>query len=242
MENNYNKAHLADIFSKTQSYTTNFPGNYYKHSSTRMAEYTSLLEFDRRNIATGGVDMGIFPWEMHADTNERSLKTYTVSQVFQDLLYQLQNPRKVLLCGVDYSSTRVIQCCEDPAIHVTLLNTVLLDYFEKCVKTINSRFASLKYDVLNMQDLEAGWSGRYDLIEVWAHQIDMAFSDIDNYISLLEDGGMLLINCTSDWAYLYDNEGAGHPMYDLHEQLRLNDSVYTYHIPLHYGFTAVVKK
>jgi hypothetical protein len=242
MDNNYNEAHLADIFSKTQSYVTDFPGAYYKYSSTKMAEYTASLDFDRRNIATGGVDMGIFPWEMHADTNERSLKTYTISQVFQDLLYQLHKPKKVLLCGVDYSSTRAIQCCEDPSVHVTFLNTILLDYFEKCVKTINNRFSSLRYDVLNMQDLESGNSPKYDLIEVWAGQIDMSFSNIDHYTSLLEDKGMLLINCTSDWAYLYDNDDSGHPMYDLHEQLKLDDSIFVYHIPLHYGFTVVTKK
>jgi hypothetical protein len=242
MDNKYNRAHLADFFSNTQSHVDSFPGKYYKYTSSRLAEYTSSIDFDRRNIATGGVDLSIFPWEMFADTNERSLRTYTISQVFQDLIYQLCSPRKVLICGADYSSTRIVQCCETPDMHVTLVNNTALDYFEKCVKTINKRFSDIKYETISMQDLVNGSSSKFDLIEVWANQLDTLFADVKQFTSLLSPSGVLLINGTSDWSFLYENETSAHPMYDLHEQLKFDDSVYTFHVPLHYGFTVVTKK
>lgn len=242
MEDKYNRAHLADVFSHTQSYVDSFPGKYYKHSSSKLAEYTSSIQFDRRNVATGGVDLSIFPWEMFADTNERSLRTYTISQVFQDLIYQLCAPKRVLICGADYSSTRIIQCCENPEMHVTLLNNTSLDYFEKCVKTINNRFSNIEYDTVSMQEVVNGSSLRFDLIEMWANQVDTLFTDIQQLITLLEPSGVLLINGTSDWAFLYENDTDAHPMYDLHEQLKFDASVYTFHVPLHYGFTVVTKK
>lgn len=242
VDNSYNIPRIVDAFSKTQSYVPLFPGKYYKLSSTIMAEYTAALDFDRRNIATGGVDLSIFPWEMFADTNERTLRTYTLSQVIQDLLYQLQQPKSVLICGPDMSNTRVIQCCEDANVDVTLLNTVFLDYFEQCVKTINPRFASVNYDVLTMQDLESGNSKKFDLIELWHNQVDTTFTNIQHYTSLLNDKGMLLINGSSDWAFLYENETDAHPMFDLHDELKSDESLYVYHIPLHYGYTVAVKK
>lgn len=242
MDHNYNIPNLVDAFSNTQSNTPDFAGAYYKLSSTKMAEYTASLDFDRRNIATGGVDMSIFPWEMHADTNERKLRTYTISQVIQDMLYQVQKPKSVLIGMPDYSSTRVIQCSEDENMDVTILNTVHLDYFEQCVKTINQRFSKLKYDVLTMQDLSAGNSSKFDMIEIWANQVDMSLSGINDFVSLMNPNGMLLVNCTSDWAFLYDNETSSHPMFDLHDSLISNNDLYVYHIPVHYGYTVAVKK
>lgn len=241
METNYNLAKLADIFSNTPSHQDDFPGKYYGYSSKLMAEHTASINFDRRNIATGGVDMAIFPWEMFEETNERTFRTYTISQIFQDLIYGLKNPSSVLICGPDYSSTRVAQCCES-GIKTTLLNGVSLDNFEKCFTSINERFSKLEYDVLTMQDVVSGCSSRFDLIEIWANQIDMSLSWAKYFVDMLGDNGLMLINGTSDWAFLYDNDTYAHPMHDLHEELRSNDSVFVYHIPLHYGFTIVTKK
>lgn len=241
METNYNLSHLADIFSKTQSHADDFAGKYYGYSSKLMADFTASIDFDRRNIATGGVDMAIFPWEMFEQTNERSFRTYTISQIFHDLIYGIKNPLSVLIGGADYSSTRVVQCCES-GIKTTLLNNTSLNNFENCFKTINSRFAKLEYEVLTMQEVSSGNSGSFDLIEIWANQIDMSLSNVELFIDLLKEKGILIINATSDWAFLYDNDMYGHPMHDLHEQLKLNDSVFVYHIPLHYGFTIVSKK
>jgi hypothetical protein len=70
----------------------------------------------------------------------------------------------------------------------------------------------------------------------------MAHSDISLFTELLEQDGVLLICGTSDWSFLYENDTAAHPMYDLHEQLKLDDSIFVHHIPLHYGFTIVTKK
>lgn len=242
MEDKFNRAHLADLFSNTQSYVDSFPGKYYKHTSEVLANYTKSIPFDRRNIATGGVDMSIFPWEMFADTNEKVLKSYSVTQVFHDLIYKLKNPKTVLFCNAGYSSTGIIQQCENPDVRVTLLNGVSLDHFEKCVKTVNSRFSNIEYDVLSLHDLHNGNFDKFDMVEIWGNQLDTSFSDIDTYISLLNKNGVLLINDTSDWAFLYDNETQAHPMFDLHEQLIANDLVYVYHIPVHYGFSVVVKK
>jgi hypothetical protein len=241
MDANYNLAHLADIFSKTKSHSDDFPGKYYGYSSKLMADFAASMDFDRRNIATGGVDLAIFPWEMFEQTNERSFRTYTISQIFQDLIYGLKNPSTVLLCGPDYSSTRVVQCCESN-IKTTLLNGISLNTFEKCFKTINSRFAKLEYDVISMQEIFAGSSRKFDLIELWVNQIDMPLSQIELFINLLSDDGVILINGTSDWAFLYENDMYGHPMHDLHEQLKSNGSVFVHHIPLHYGFTIVTKQ
>ena len=242
MEDKFNRAHLADLFSNTRSYTAGFPGRYYKHTSEVLANYTKAIPFDRRNIATGGVDMSIFPWEMFADTDEKVLKSYSVTQVFQDLIYQLKKPSTVLFCNAGYSSTGIIQQCENPDVKVTILNSVSLDHFEKCVKTVNDRFSNIEYDVLSMQDLVAGNSDRFDMIEIWGNQLDTSLADVGVYISLLNKNGILLINDTSDWAFLYDNDTHAHPMFDLHEQLCANESVNVYHIPVHYGFSVVVKK
>lgn len=242
MEDKFNRANLADLFSNTQSYTDSFPGKYYKHTSEVLSNYTKAIPFDRRNIATGGVDLSIFPWEMFADTDEKVLKSYSITQVFQDLLYKLKNPKTVLFCSAAYSSTNIIQQCENPEITVTVLNSISLDHFEKCVKTINNRFANIDYNVLSIQDLLTGNSSKFDMIEVWGNQLDTSFSDVNTYISLLNKDGVLLINDTSDWAFLYDNATTAHPMFDLHEQLIANESVYIYHIPVHYGFSVVIKK
>lgn len=242
MEDKFNRAHLADLFSNTQSYTDSFPGKYYKHTSEILAKYTKAIPFDRRNIATGGIDMSIFPWEMFADTDGKVLKTYSVTQVFQDLIYKIKNPKTVLFCSAGYSSTAIIQQCENPEVQVTVLNSVSLDHFEKCVKTVNSRFSNIEYNVLSIDDLLNGDSTKFDMIEIWGNQLDTSFADISIYTSLLNKNGILLINDTSDWAFLYDNDTQAHPMHDLHEHLNADDSVFVYHVPVHYGFTVVVKK
>jgi hypothetical protein len=240
METNYNLAHLADVFSKTKSHNEDFAGKYYGYSSSLMAEHTASVDFDRRNIATGGIDLAIFPWEMFAETNDRTYKTYGLSQIFQDMIYALKNPSSVLICGADYSQTRVAQCCEG-GIKTTLLNNVLLDNFERCFTSINQRFSNLEYDVLTMQDLLSDDCPKFDLIEVWANQVDIPPSRADDLINALNYSGVILVNGTSDWGFLYDNETYGHPMHDLHEELKNNDLVSVYHIPLHYGFTLVIK-
>jgi hypothetical protein len=233
-------AHLADIFSKTISHSPDFVGRYYGHSSSLMAEHTASIDFDRRNIATGGIDLAIFPWEMFAHTNDRTYKTYGLSQIFQDMIYALKSPSSVLICGADYSQTRVAQCCEG-GIKTTILNNVSLDNFEKCFTSINQRFSNLEYGVLTMQDLVGANCPKFDLIEVWANQVDTPLSRVDDLFNALNCGGILLINGTSDWGFLYDNETYGHPMHDLHEELRNIDLASVYHIPLHYGFTLVIK-
>lgn len=242
MDVNYNQAHLADVFSSTPSTSSDFPGAYYKYVATLMAEYSNTLTFDKRNIATGGTDMDIYPWESKADLTEAQQKVYAIPQVFQDLIYQIKKPNNVLFTGADYSHVRIIQCFEQFKSKITILNNLRLDYFEKCVKPVNQRFSQVYYEVLSMQDLVAGTSSKFDLIELWANQIDMAFSDVSQYTNLLESSGILLICGTADWSFLYENETSAHPMYDLHEQLKFDDSVYTFHVPLHYGFTVVTKK
>jgi hypothetical protein len=242
MDVNYNQAHLADVFSSTPSTSSDFPGAYYKYVATLMAEYSNTLTFDKRNIATGGTDMDIYPWESKADLTEAQQKVYAIPQVFQDLIYQIKKPNNVLFTGSDYSHVRIIQCFEQFKSKITILNNLRLDYFEKCVKPVNHRFSQVYYEVLSMQDFVAGTSSKFDLIELWANQIDMAFSDVSQYTNLLESSGILLICGTADWSFLYENETSGHPMYDLHEQLKFDDSVYTFHVPLHYGFTVVTKK
>lgn len=240
METNYNLAHLADVFSKTISHKEDFAGKYYGYSSSLMAEYTASANFDRRNIATGGIDLAIFPWEMFAETNDRTYKTYGISQIFQDMIYALKDPSSVLICGADYSQTRVTQCCEG-GIKTTLLNNVSLNNFEKCFTSINQRFSNLEYDVLTMQELQSHDCPKFDLIEIWANQVDVPLSRVNELINALNHGGVLLINGTSDWGFLYDNETYGHPMHDLHEELKNNNLVSVYHIPLHYGFTLAMK-
>ena len=92
-----------------------------------------------------------------------------------------------------------------------------------------------------MQDLLSDDCPKFDLIEVWANQVDTPLSRVDDLINALNRSGVLLVNGTSDWGFLYDNETYGHPMHDLHEELKDNDLVSVYHIPLHYGFTLVIK-
>jgi hypothetical protein len=242
MDVNYNQAHLADVFSNTPSTSLDFPGAYYKHVATLMADYSNSLTFDKRNIATGGTDMDIYPWESKADLTEAQQKVYAIPQVFQDFIYQIKKPNTVLFTGADYSHVRIIQCFEQFKSNITILNNLRLDYFEKCVKSINHRFSQVPYKMLSMQDFVVGNSSKFDLIELWANQVDMAFSDVSQYTNLLESSGILLICGTADWSFLYENETSAHPMYDLHEQLKFDDSVYTFHIPLHYGFTVVTKK
>lgn len=242
MEDKFNRAHLADLFSNTQSYVESFPGKYYKHTSTILANHAKEIPFDRRNIATGGVDLSIFPWEMFADTNEKVLRSYSISQVFHDLIYKLKNPKTVLFCNPSYSSTAIIQQCEDPEVNVTILNGIALDHFEKCVKTVNARFSNINYEVLSIQDLHSSNSTKFDMIEIWGNQLDTLFADVSTYTSLLNEDGVLMINDASDWAFLYDNNTQAHPLHDLHENLKADNSVYIYHVPVHYGFTVVVKK
>lgn len=242
MEINYNAVHLADIFSKTESSESNFAGEHYKHLASRMAAYGSTLNFDRRNIATGGTDMDIYPWESKAILTEEQQKVYSVPQVFQDMIYQIKRPKSVLFTGADYSWVRIIHCFENLKSDITILNNLKLHYFEKCIKTAGDRFSRVEYDVMPMQDLISGKWSKFDMIELWANQIDMVYSEASVFTDLLESGGILLICGTSDWSFLYDNDTAAHPMYDLHEQLKLDDSVFIHHVPIHYGFTVVTKK
>lgn len=242
MEVNYNAVHLADIFSKTQSSEADFAGQYYKHFSSKMAEYGSTLEFDERNIATGGTDMDIYPWQSKADLTKEQQKLYSVPQVFQDMIYQIKKPKSILFTGADYSHIRITHCFENLQSEITILNNIKLHYFEKSVRPSSARFAAIQYDVISMQDLTSGKSRKFEMIELWANQADTAYMDMRIFTSLLEPNGILLICGTSDWSFLYDNDTAAHPMYDIHEQLKFDETVYVHHIPLHYGFTVVTKR
>jgi hypothetical protein len=242
MEVNYNAVHLADIFSKTALSESDFAGQYYKHLASKMAEYGSTLSFDDRNIATGGTDMDIYPWQSKAVLTKEQQKLYSVPQVFQDMIYQMKRPKSVLFTGADYSHVRITHCFEDLKSDITILNNIKLHYFEKCIMSSSDRFSAIQYDVLSMQDLTIGNSCKFDMIELWANQADTAYMDMNLFTNLLNADGILLICGTSDWSFLYENDTAAHPMYDMHEQLKFDDSVYVHHIPLHYGFTVVTKK
>ena len=242
VEVNYNAVHLTDIFSKTESSESDFAGKYYKSLSSIMAEYGETLSFDNRNIATGGTDMDIYPWQSKASLTPEQQKLYAVPQVFQDMIYQITKPKSVLFTGADYSHVRITHCYENLKSKITILNNIKLHYFEKCIRSSSSRFSAVEYDVISMQDLLSGKSGKFDMIELWANQVDMAHSDISIFTEILNSSGVLLICGTSDWSFLYENDTNAHPMYDVHEQLKLDDSVFVHHIPLHYGFTVVTKK
>lgn len=194
---------------------------------------------DRRNIATGGASD--YEFVIHYPRPHLA-DSYGQSQWMPILLIQMIMdiaPKKNVLAlsgGLDRFRLKPFQEIFDSRIY--FLNNKKLAMYEK----FQSQNTPLEYGVVTNQYLETNPTFTFDMIIGWSQDMENPFIPVEFFINRLNDGGVLVIQNSSDSVYLYQNDTIASPVWSYHEALKNIDGCRVYHIPLFYGVTIVVKR
>jgi len=205
--------------------------------SVAVAEYLfNEVGIDRRNIATGGASD--YEFVVHYPRPNLS-SAYGQAQWMSILLIlgimDISKKKNVLAVsgGLDRFRLKVFNSLHGA--NITFLNNKKLNLYEKFQNPIND------YDVVTMQDFENYANNKYDMMLSWSQDMENPLIPVSTFVDRLEDGGILIIQNTSDSMFLYNNHTKATPIWGYHEALKKIDGCNVYHIPLFYGMTIVVK-
>ena len=120
---------------------------------------------------------------------------------------------------------------------ITFLNSKKFGIYEKF-----QRPQGFDYDSVTVQQLENDIDRKYDFILGWSQDVENPFLGIDVFVDRLSDGGVMVIQNTSDSVFLYQNDTQASPVWTYHQDLKSRQDCNVYHIPLFYGITVVVKR
>jgi hypothetical protein len=196
------------------------------------------IGIDRRNIATGGASD--YEFVIHYPRPNLA-DSYGQSQWMPILMIQMLmdiSPKKNVLAlsgGLDRFRLEPFQNIYGSKI--TFLNNKKLSLYEM----FQSANTPLDYEVVTVQELRGNEHIKFDMIIGWSQDMEDAFNGTDFWVDRLNDGGFMVIQNSSDSVFLYQNDTIATPVWSYHEELMARDDCRTYHIPLFYGVTVVVK-
>ena len=207
--------------------------------SVKIAKYLfETVGIDRRNIATGGASD--YEFVIHYPRPNLA-DSYGQSQWMPILLIQALmdiSPKKNVLAlsgGLDRFRLKPFQDIYKS--NIFFLNNKKLALYEKFQK----ENTPIDYEVVTLEELESDDGIKFDMIIGWSQDMENPFLGPNFWIDRLSDNGIMIVQNSSDSVYLYQNDTNASPVWSYHEEMKRRVDCRTYHIPLFYGITVVVK-
>ena len=207
--------------------------------SVEISKYLfETIGIDRRNIATGGASD--YEFVIHYPRPNLA-ESYGQSQWMPILVIMMlmdAAPKEKILAlsgGLDRFRLKQFQSIFGSKIY--FLNNKKLALYKKFQK-INT---PIEYDVVTTESLCGGDDVKFDMIIGWSQDMENPFTGPNFYIDRLNDNGILIVQNSSDSVFLYQNNTNASPVWSYHEEMKNRTDCRTYHIPLFYGLTIVVK-
>ncbi len=193
---------------------------------------------DRRNIATGGASD--YEFVIHYPRPNLA-QSYGQSQWMPILvvmmLMDIAPKEKVLALSGGLDRFRLKQFQDVFNSKIYFLNNKKLALYEKFQK-VNT---PIDYEVVTTSSLETDKDIKFDMILGWSQDMENPFTGPNFYIDRLNENGILIVQNSSDSVFLYQNETHASPVWSYHEEMKSRKDCRTYHIPIFYGLTIVVK-
>lgn len=197
---------------------------------------------DRRNIATGGAsDFDYVIHQPHPKLNDGYSNPQWLPLNLVFALFDLKRMKTVLSISGYLDRFKYGTLVNDYGAELHILNSKRLLYYERFAKGTSEILPVVPYKTVSRQTLEDDTQTKYDLILGWSSDLENPFLPVSTYVDRLESGGVLLVQNSSDSAFLYVNKTPTSPAWSWHHDLKYQKNCRVYHIPLFYGLTIVVK-
>lgn len=207
--------------------------------SVEISKYLfETVGIDRRNIATGGASD--YEFVIHYPRPNLA-QSYGQSQWMPILvvmmLMDIAPKEKVLALSGGLDRFRLKQFQDVFKSKIYFLNNKKLALYEKFQK-VNT---PIDYEVVTTSNLESDKDIKFDMILGWSQDMENPFTGPNFYLDRLNENGILIVQNSSDSVFLYQNETHATPVWSYHEEMKSRNDCRTYHIPIFYGLTIVVK-
>ena len=162
-----------------------------------------------------------------------------------ELLMCSKNPSKVLFFNPDMWSSPFIQKIKNQDISVNFVNNQSLYNFEQFLRdgamTINGQnYRDIDYSVCTPDEIGTNSCDGFEFIQMMGFDAMENMHLVENCISSLSSGGILVILFSNNSGKLYRDDYWFHPMNEVHKLLKNSDG-YTFHSSEAYGYTAFIK-
>lgn len=202
-----------------------------------------IVGVDKRNIATGGAsDYEFVVHYPRPKLHDGYAKPQWMPILAIMALIDARKPKSILFMSASVDRFKVTQAAQNWDAEITLVNSKKLNIWEKFCAGKHEQTPEIDYQTITMQELEDETDSRlFDFIFGWTNELENPLSTVDVYIDKLSSGGILAIQNASDSMFLYQNDTATSPTYEMHAGIKHRKDCTVYHIPIFYGITIVVK-
>lgn len=242
MSNNtaLNSALISNALSKQQEFTSYSETNYPCENIKDIADYTLSLRCDKRAIATGVDATNYSPFQTLRTSD--LVRNFAKSiGAFVNSIISLASPSSILINQSVINTHMITMLHEGIGCEINIVNGPYLHLYEKFCKQ-NSSLSLIPYNSYDKYEILSGITKKFDMIIVYADDIEGDLEYVDSIIGCLPVGGTLLIANSGNQGMLYNaNDYAATPQSELHDFLNSNDSLVSCHVPLFIGFSIIKK-
>ena len=198
----------------------------------------NVAKIDRRNIATGGA--ADYEFVIHYPRPNLA-NSYGEAQWMPILLIQaimdIAPKNKILGLSGGLDRFRLKPFQDIYGSKIFFLNNKKLALYEK----FQFKNTPMEYEIIQTQQILSR-KDRFDMSLGWSQDMENPFLPAGKFVDCLNDGGVMVIQNSSDSVFLYQNDTIASPVWSYHEELKSRKDCRVYHIPLFYGITVVVKR
>jgi len=235
-----NSVLIADNFTKEQKFT-DYPADEYPcENMEEISIYVLSLNSDKRAIATGAdsTNYSIFQ-TLRAPTQARKFAR-SVS-IFVDSIINLVEPQRILINQSLINNYIMPMSHRSIGAEITIMNAPYLHIYEKFSKS-NPALAQIPYNSLTKYEIINGTDKQFEMIVVFADDIEGELDYLSAMLDMLPVGGVMLIANSANQGALYrTNDFDATPQAELHDYINNDDGFISYHIPLLVGFSIIKK-
>lgn len=235
-----NSVLIADNFTKEQKFT-DYPADEYPcENMEEISRYVLSLNSDKRAIATGAdsTNYSIFQ-TLRAPAQARKFARSV--GIFVDSIINLVEPQRILINQSLINNYIMPMSHRSIGAEITIMNAPYLHIYEKFSKS-NPALAQIPYDSLTKYEIINGVDKQFEMIVVFADDIEGELDYLSAMLDMLASGGVMLIANSANQGVLYrTNDFDATPQAELHEYINNDDRFISYHIPLLVGFSIIKK-
>lgn len=235
-----NSVSIADFFTKEQKFN-DYPADEYPcENMEEISLYVMSLNSDKRAIATGAdsTNYSIFQ-TLKAPAQAR--KFARAVGIFVDSMINLLEPNSILINQSLINNYIMPMSHRSIGASITIMNAPYLHIYEKFSKS-NPALAQIPYDSITKYEILGGVDKEFEMIIVFADDIEGELDYLSAMLDMLPVGGVMLIANSANQGVLYrTSEFDATPQAELHEFVNNDNRFISYHIPLLVGFSIIKK-
>lgn len=235
-----NSVIIANAFTKEQKFD-DYPADEYPCENMEdIALYVLSLNSDKRAIATGADSTNYSIFQTLRTTSQGKKFARSVG-IFVDSIINLVEPSSILINQSLINNYIMPMSHRSIGAEITIMNAPYLYIYEKFSKS-NTALSQIPYNSLSKYEIINGCDKTFEMIVVFADDIEGEIDYVSAILGMLQPGGVMLIANSANQGALYrTRDFDATPQSELHDYINNDDRFISYHIPLLVGFSIIKK-